>query len=443
MNGPDDPQHPRIQPSDLPYATAEQPSRAGRARVTAWILVVLVVLAGGGAALVLRATNAEQSVDKFVPENVAAFVKVSLKPSSSQRDAVKSLIGKLPADVQSKIQPKIDEALDGMFKDVGLSYTKDVKPWIGGQIGIAVQPPGGSTSDSPDAEPTVTGLLPVRDASAARVALDKVHKKDPTTFYKIFGSMVYLGQSEKQINDFRASVTQGHTLAENATYKKEYARAGANSLVFAYLNVKRIAGIAPTLPGDVFGSAANGPQFDVAVVSLQATSNGLTLVGRGKVKNVADVKTFKPELLESTGSDLLGAISVFNIGEGFQSFLKAIEQFSLRGLALPVSSQPDPVAEGIHQFEQALGLDLKKDVFPWLRGELSIVVGQSTQPPLPNIGVLIHPTDNKALDRTMAALRARLPLLLQGVGGRVTPTGDGFTVRIGDIDRKSVVWERV
>jgi hypothetical protein len=243
---------------------------------------------------------------------------------------------------------------------------------------------------------------------------------------------VYLGQSEKQIDDFRATVTQGHTLADNATYTREYGRSGANSLLFAYLNIKKLGGFAPSLPGDILGAKTSGRQFDAAFVSLQASSNGLSLVARGQVKNTSAIKTFKPELLESTGRDLIGSLSVFNLGEGFETFLKAIELFGRRSVALPVVAQTDPIGEGIHQFEQILGLSLKKEVLPWLHGELSVVVGPVTKPPIPDFGIIVDPTDSKALDRTIAALRTHLPPLLQSLGGRLTPTNDGFVVEIPD-----------
>jgi hypothetical protein len=86
----------------------------------------------------------------------------------------------------------------------------------------------------------------------------------------------------------------------------------------------------------------------------------------------------------------------------------------------------------LQEFERALGLNLQKDLLPWLKGELSIVVGSVTTPPIPDIGILIEPTDQAALGRTMKALRAHLGSLASSFGGTVTTQSNGITVHIKD-----------
>jgi cytochrome P450 len=51
-----------------------------------------------------------------------------------------------------------------------------------------------------------------------------------------------------------------------------------------------------------------------------------------------------------------------------------------------------------------------------------VLVGGFTTPPIPDVGVLIRPTDQAALTRTLAALRARF-------GRAFKPSGDGFEFR--------------
>jgi hypothetical protein len=88
------------------------------------------------------------------------------------------------------------------------------------------------------------------------------------------------------------------------------------------------------------------------------------------------------------------------------------------------------ITSGLQEIERALGLNLQKDVLPWLRGEFSVVVGPVTTPPIPDVGILIEPTDQAALGRTMKALRAHLPGLAGSLGARVTNTANGFTIRV-------------
>src|SRR5205085_666456 len=79
------------------YEPVTPASRASRARVTALILAILVVLTGGGTALLLRASNKTQSLDRFVPDTVAAYVKFSLQPSVEQKQKVGDLLSRFPS----------------------------------------------------------------------------------------------------------------------------------------------------------------------------------------------------------------------------------------------------------------------------------------------------------------------------------------------------------
>jgi hypothetical protein len=88
------------------------------------------------------------------------------------------------------------------------------------------------------------------------------------------------------------------------------------------------------------------------------------------------------------------------------------------------------VTSALQEVEHALGLNLQQDLLPWLRGEFSIVVGPVSAPPIPDVGILIQPTDQAALGRTMSALRAHLGALAHSFGGTVTTQSDGLTVRI-------------
>jgi len=428
-------------PAEDPFAAASayepEPvhSRASRARITAWIVVLIVLLAGGGAALVLRATNAEQGVDKLIPDDVAAYVKISLKPSTQQQAALRSLIGRYPSDLRDSFGTKIDDLLDGAFKDLGLSYRTDVKPWIGGQLAIVVRSPGGTTSDAPNSEPSVIGVVPIKDASSAKKALDRAHAKDPTFVFQIAGAVVYLGDTTDKITEFRNAVKVGHTLADNATYQREHASAGGDGLVFTYVDFSKLVGFAKALPGDILGSAGLAPGGGVLSASLRAESSGLVLSGHTQSAPSSKQKAGKPKLLESAPSDLLGSLTIFDIGNTLKTLLKALAQFGGLGSASPVSLSPQAFPNPqdiIKQFEQAVGVNLEKDLLPWLHGEFTIVVGSISQPPIPDIGIVIAPTDKAALARTMKALRSHLGQLLQGMGAGVSSLSDGFVVRIPD-----------
>jgi len=417
------------------YEQPGPPVRVSHVRVTALVVAVLLVITGVGTALVLRASNSEQSVDKFIPDAVAAYVKVSLHPSVQQQQALQDLLSRFPSSVRGNVGSRIDDILESGLKDIGLSYKADVKPWVGGQIALAVLAPGGATSDAPSSIPNVIGVIPVKDVSAAQTALTKIKAKNPKApAYEVAGSVVYLGRTQGEIDAFRNAVTAGHTLADNASYKREHDRAGGDGLLFAYADLSKLGALAPSLRGDILGGSALTGGTGLVTASLRAEAEGLVLDAHSSTptsKNSQKGGTFK--LLPQVPDDILGSISFFDLGDLVGNFLKAVSgglsvtPTSFDGQQIPGLSQ---VSSALQEFERALGLNLQKDLLPWLKGEFSIVVGSVTTPPIPDIGILIEPTDQAALGRTLKALREHLGGLAHSFGGTVTTQSNGLTVHI-------------
>jgi hypothetical protein len=337
--------------------------------------------------------------------------------------------------VRGQVGSKIDDVLESGTKDLGLSYKKDIKPWVGGQIALAVLAPGGSTSDVPSTIPNVIGIIPVKDASAAQTALSKIKAKVPKApAYEVMGGVVYIGRTQGDIDTFRNAVTAGHTLADNATYIREHDRAGGDGLLFAYADLSKLAGVAPSLRGDILGGSALTGGTGVVTASLRATSEGLALNAHSSVPTSAkSPKGGTFTLLPQTPNDLLGSVSFFDLGDLVGNLLKSlngglsVSPASTNGQQIPGLSG---IASGLQEVERALGLNLEKDLLPWLKGELTIVVGPVTTPPIPDIGILIQPTDQAALGRTMSALRAHLGPLAHSFGGTVTTQSNGLTIRV-------------
>jgi hypothetical protein len=426
-----------IAPSPYDLPPPPSPPRTSRAKITALVVVVLLVLTGAGTVLVLRATNSETSVDSLVPGDVGVFVKVSLHPSAQQQQQMQDLLSRFPSDVRGKVGTQIDRSLDAAFKNLGISYTKDVKPWVGGQIAIAVRATAGSTSDAPSTAPAVVGIIPVKDAQAAQKTLDRLKAADASTpAFEVMGGVVYLAQTSAQIDDFRAAVKVGQTLADNAAYKREHDRAGGDGLVFTYADLSKLGGIASALPGDFLGSGALKGGTGIITASLRAEPEGLVVSGHSSFATKSSAKAGTLKILPTTPDDLLAALSFYDLGDLVGDALKALGKLSQFGQVNPASTNAQQVpgipqvADALKQFEQALGVNLQKDLLPWLHGEFSIVVGPVSQPPIPDIGIVIEPTDQAALGRTLSALRTHLGPLVSGLGGTVRADANGFTVDI-------------
>jgi hypothetical protein len=415
------------------YEPVTPASRASRARVTALILAIIVVLTGGGTALLLRASNKTQSLDRFVPDSVAAFVKFSIQPSVEQKQKINDLLGRFPDSVRNNVSSKLDDALDKMFKEQNVSYKNDIKPWVGNQIAFGVLAPTGS-ADSPRSTPNIVGIIAVKDASLAQKSLAKLQNADPKKqpAFEIEGGVAYLGDTKNNIDSFKNAVSQGHTLADSTSYKREHDRAGGDGLMFAYADLSKFPGGTRALLGDFIGGSAPAGGSGIVSFGLRAENQGLVLAGHSSLPASATngkAGTFK--LLPTTPDDVLGTVSFFDLGDLVQNALKVLQRgFSLQPAA--VRGPPVPgvseATDALKEIERALGLNLQRDLLPWLKGELSIVIGPVTNPPIPNIGILVQPTDQAALGRTLDALRKHLGTLL-GSKGKVVTDANGLTVK--------------
>ncbi|HJT37679.1 MAG TPA: DUF3352 domain-containing protein, partial [Actinomycetota bacterium] len=169
----------------------------------------------------------------------------------------------------------------------------------------------------------------------------------------------------------------------------------------------------------------------IIALSLQAQSQGIVLSGHSSLPaSAAGAKGGTFKILPTTPDDLLGSVSFFDLGDLVGNVLKTLDRgLSLQPAALGAPQVPglSSAAAALQEIQRALGLNLQKDLLPWLKGELSIVVGPVTHPPIPDIGILIQPTDQAALGRTMKALKTHLAALL-GSKGKVHADASGLTI---------------
>src|SRR3954463_7402666 len=96
-------------------------------------------------------TNESARAAGMVPANAIAFVSASLDPSIAQKKNLLDIARKFPKardKVRSNFQDTRDSFLSDAVKEACLDYAKDVKPWLGSELAVAVLArPGGNGAD--------------------------------------------------------------------------------------------------------------------------------------------------------------------------------------------------------------------------------------------------------------------------------------------------------
>ncbi len=197
-------------PVTAPPAAAGGPS-VGRARpagLLRWGVALAVVAVTVGvvsvAAVMLTAGGGTSAVQRWLPKDTVAYLEVRADLPGDQRAKVGDLLSKFPGfRDQASLDAKIDEALDKILESSNMSWSADLKPWVGGEVGVALTSAGldlmasAGSGGTPAAMPDdgVVVLAAIKDGAAAKTWLAKELGGSQTTETYGGGDLVLVERS--------------------------------------------------------------------------------------------------------------------------------------------------------------------------------------------------------------------------------------------------------
>ncbi|MDQ6710162.1 MAG: DUF3352 domain-containing protein [Candidatus Dormibacteraeota bacterium] len=120
-----------------------------------WLRRHRLQLAATGAALAIGAVSASaallllakpvNTVESMVPATSDVLVLANLDPSVAQKVNLARSLHRFPS---TKDDRAISDAIDNALQGTGLSYSSDLKPWLGGELGLSARVNVDSTTDS-------------------------------------------------------------------------------------------------------------------------------------------------------------------------------------------------------------------------------------------------------------------------------------------------------
>ncbi|MGW4473579.1 DUF3352 domain-containing protein [Nonomuraea sp. NPDC004354] len=150
--------------------------KGGRGWLIAGIAALLVVLVGGGgvwaAASFLGGGGTQPH--EVLPGGAMAYVRIDLDPAANQKIALFNLARKFTVtkDTFTGDDPRkaLFEAIKSDSDDLkDVDFAKDVDPWLGSRLGLAVLPP-----PAKDEDPGIAFAVQVKDAEAAKAGIAKL-----------------------------------------------------------------------------------------------------------------------------------------------------------------------------------------------------------------------------------------------------------------------------
>lgn len=381
-------------------------------------LTTLLALTGAavvGAYLFLFSGSTDRAAT-FVAPDAIAYANVYLEPSAGQRMNLAALLGHFPGfGDEATLDEKVDEVVQRLLGDAGVDYRADVKPWLGGQVAVAVS----SAAEGDPAVPDVLVLAAVADVPQAEAALGRLASRDGTiattethagvTLHVADGGATYAIDDEIALlgstaADVRAAIDRhadGATLAAESAFTDAMRSLPADHLASIYVNLARAAAL---------GGAPDGALGDLTVASaaLLAAPNGLHLAGSapfGAAATDAAGPSANPAPEASALSDWMP----------LETQASAVV-FGLRDIVLDLERAATSVPEVSQALTQlralaalGLGINIDDDLLPLLDREAAVALTGLGESPG---GVLVlHPSDAgaaaDAMERVAGALESR------------------------------------
>ncbi len=156
----------------------------------ALVVVALVVGAVSVGTILLTSGTATSTVEGWIPAGTVIYLEGRADLPGDQRQNVGNIIAKFPGfKDQASLDAKIDQALDQVLRKSGISWTTDLKPWVAGEVGVAVTRDlldlAGAAQKDPSAvkvpDRGVVVLASVKDAAAATAWVAKEAGGTPST----------------------------------------------------------------------------------------------------------------------------------------------------------------------------------------------------------------------------------------------------------------------
>ncbi len=386
-------------------------------------LTTLLALVGatvvGGYLLFFSASTDRAAA--VVPADAPIYVNVYLQPSSAQLMNLGGLLGRLPgfAD-QAALDAKIDESVQQLLAGSGLDYRRDVKPWLGDQLAVAVTPSGtnpddlktllvAAVKDRPLADDALSRVVAAEGAAPSQESYRDVTLSVGATETHVFladGSLLVLGSDAEQVRAaIDASSGRAPALGSEAGFRTAMGRLPSDRLASVYVDLDRLAQ-AGGMSGDLAG-------FSTASLALVAEQDGLALVGQAPFDQAtagASARTgFALSTEPSSLSDWMPADTqaeavIFNLRQWLEDAEAQIgAQNGADQLAQAIAQARAVIAFG-------LGLNVDQDLLPLLDRESAVAVS-GLGGTLPHGQLLLRPSDpdaaQAALDRIREALRQR------------------------------------
>ncbi|SEM18802.1 DUF3352 domain-containing protein [Nonomuraea pusilla] len=426
------PQQPYQQPSQQPYdlqagwqqqgpegiGPARPAGKGGKGWLVAVAAALAVVLLGGGAVWAVGAIGGGGTQpNEVLPASSIAYARLDLDPAANQKLALFQIARKFTVTKDSFQGEDPRKALFEALREDGgddlakLDFAKDVDPWLGNRLGVAVVPSGKE-------EPDVVVAVQVKDEAQARAGIAKLRGDGKVGL--AFRDDYALLTSDQALADKYARASD--SLADNAEFGDDMNALGEQGVLSFWGDLGAVAELAKkdmtpeeAVNLDQVKNArfAGALRFDSAYAELTGVVRGAEGLVDGDLE---------PVRLAELPATTAGALSISGLDQMINKTWAKYEQ-AISG------SGGDGPKQVLHELVTSAGLQLPDDLATIVGKNLTIAVdgeGLDGDQIKGGVRVVTDPAKAQALvDKVQKAMAAEG----QPVPDLAKASGDGvFTV---------------
>ena len=372
--------------------------------------------------------------DTLVPATAVGYVSVDLDPSLGQKVDALRFLRRFPSartslgstdDIRKWF---FDQATHDDPQLSGLSYDRDVKPWIGDRFAVAAVPgPAGHG-------PSALVVLQVTDEGKAKAGLAKLMSKPGDGVCSVTSGYAVCAEDQATLSAARTASAH-HALANDPAFKSDVSSVGKRGIALAWGNLDKVSSLVPAgggLLGGPFGAAGGlglgtvgaGQHAGRVVASLRFDGTSLQLTG-----STRGAKSAVPAGTPGTGVERLPTSTLVAFGGSLdktavdRAYAQARSQLGAGGAGAFVA--------GLDQQLSQLGFRLPRDLDAVLGTKFAVAFGGLGPDGTPQAGLSSNAdarAAGKVLDRLTTQLnRHGAPFALHHVAA-----GHGYAVALDE-----------
>ncbi len=456
----------RAEPPDSDVSST-QPSPPGRKRLVSLIVILLVlaVITAAGAVFYIfftdRVSHPSEETAGFLPAETPLYFSLNMRPGVGQLLRFRGILSRFQENENFEVQ--IEETLDDIENQLGFDLRDDVFPWMGPELAVGVVDFGDF-----DKEVELVGFLGTTDREASEAFLRKFldylevelgidfqagesggfatysytdPENPPGYHFAVTESYIVYATSESLLDRTIARIDNpSASLADAPDFKR--ARDSVENPRFAmlYLDLQAIFDEARrTVEGRELESldTLEGSLPDTLAISGSFMEMGIKVTASYRTPS----ESFGIEQVNALRSadylpaDTLALLSTIGVREGWEEAKEEIESIpELYG---------ETIEEIIQDIEDEIGINIDRDIFGWMSGELAFALLPSEfrlgdylepQDAIINVAAMVEFDDRQAvqsaLDNIIDALEETgldfEPATIRGEDAMLADLGEDF-----------------